>query len=78
MTNLNWQLLVVLAIVAGAAWYVGRAFWRSAHPKKGGCGGCGCSRSPVAKESQAPLIDSGSIMLRPARATTEQKLNQSS
>ncbi len=78
MTNLNWQLLLTLAIVAGAAFYVGRAFWRSAHPKKGSCGGCGCSRTPAVQQSQSPLIDSRSITLRPARTTTERKVNQSS
>jgi FeoB-associated Cys-rich membrane protein len=77
MTGTQWQLIVCLVIVAGAAWYVGRTFWNSAHPKKGGCGGCGCKSSPVATESQGQLISSGSITLRPARAGNEQKLNQS-
>ena len=59
MSGTEWQLFVSLAIVAGAAWYVGRSFWNSAHPKKGACGGCGCKSSPAAKEPQGQLISSG-------------------
>jgi FeoB-associated Cys-rich membrane protein len=72
MTASNWQLWLVLAIVAGAAIYVGRSFWRSMHPKKGNCGGCGChkSASPSAS-SQTPLISADSIVLRPARMPRE-------
>ena len=71
MTQTQLQLFVTLAIVIGAAFYVGRNLWMSAHPKKGACGGgCGCKTSPSAKEPQEQLISSESITLRPARRTS--------
>lgn len=74
--HIDWQLLASLGIVAVAAVYVGRSFWRSLHPKKGDCGGCGCGRAPAAtKEPQSQLIASASIQLRPARSAKNQNLN---
>jgi hypothetical protein len=66
--HIDWQLLASFVIVAVAAAYIGRSFWRSLHPKKGDCGGCGCGRAPAAPEAQGQLISSASIQLRPARS----------
>lgn len=51
------QTLIVIIIVALAAWYVGRHLWRGLRPSpqsacgcSGGCGGCA---------AQAPTADSG-------------------
>jgi hypothetical protein len=67
--TLDWQLLVTLAIVTAAAWYVGRSFWRSMHPSKGACGGCSCSKPATAAPEQAKLIPSQSIQVRRARSS---------
>jgi hypothetical protein len=40
---MEWQLIPVGLLVAGAAWYLGRETWRSWQATKTGCsGGCGC------------------------------------
>jgi hypothetical protein len=65
----DWQLLITLAIVAVAAFYVARSFWRSLHPKSGSCGGCGCSKPASGTPNQGQLISSQSIQLRRARSS---------
>ncbi len=62
------QLLVVAVIVAGAAWYLGRATWRSWRMSKSGCGGgCGCAtKSPPSTQStdQVKLISTDELTFR--------------
>jgi hypothetical protein len=69
MAGSEWQLLIVVAIVAGAAGYVARSFFSSLLAR-GGCGGCG-GKTGKASQADAPLISSDSIVMRPARKSTE-------
>jgi hypothetical protein len=60
----DWQLLVALAVVAGAGFYLVRQTWRAWTAKKDGCGGgCGCAAKKPAKES-APLVSSEELLSR--------------
>jgi hypothetical protein len=49
---MNWQLLIVMGIVALAVGYLGRVLWRSTR----GCTGCGCSAGQKGKTSSAVQI----------------------
>jgi hypothetical protein len=45
---MDWQLVVVLVIVAAAVLYLARASWRAWRGKKAGCGGgCSCAKTPA-------------------------------
>jgi hypothetical protein len=37
------ELALVLALVAGAALYLGVRAWRTFRPRRGAAGGCGCA-----------------------------------
>ena len=49
----GWQELIVAVIVAGATWYVGRAFWRSL----GGRSSCGCGSSNGCARNSNPATE---------------------
>lgn len=54
---MDWQLPIVLGLVAAAAAYLGWQSWRSWHPSRGKCGGCGCiskSDKPTAAQALLP------------------------
>jgi hypothetical protein len=62
----DWQLLLVLPIMAAAASYLGRQAWRSWRGGRSGCGGgCGCG-----KNSAAPASTAGRVTLIPADQLT--------
>ncbi|MFL5245909.1 MAG: FeoB-associated Cys-rich membrane protein [Gemmataceae bacterium] len=67
---MDWQLPVVLLIVAAAAAYVARITWRAwVGSKTGGCGGgCGCANKPA--EAKAQTIQLG---IRRDRTTADRK-----
>jgi hypothetical protein len=52
---IDYQILIVAILIAGASLYVGYRTWRTwAGSKKGGCGGgCGCSAGEKAKASNS-------------------------
>lgn len=50
---MDWQLWLVMGIVAAAGVYLARQTWRLWTARKGGCGGCGCAKSPP---SNAPTL----------------------
>jgi len=41
---MDWQLILVVLIVAAAVLYLGRQSWRMWLGKKAGCGSCSCSK----------------------------------
>jgi hypothetical protein len=62
---MEWQLLVVGVIVAGAACYLGRQAWRSWFGRQSGCGGCGCaSTSAAPANGQASIPPVQQLTLR--------------
>jgi FeoB-associated Cys-rich membrane protein len=63
----DWQLILSLMIVAGAAFFVVRTFLRSLLKKSGCGGGCACSGKSPGASADPPLISSESIQVRPAR-----------
>ena len=64
---MNWQLPIVILIVAGAAGYLGLQTWRSWTGRKAGCGkgscGCGAAKEKASAGSEV-LIPSGQLTLR--------------
>lgn len=54
---MQWQLLAVGLIVAGAVGYLARRAWRTWAGRKSGCGGCGCKPAdrPAARAAVIPL-----------------------
>ncbi len=62
---MNWQLIVVVALVAVAGAYVAWRNWREwANSKKGGCGGgCGCASAKPAAD-QAVLVEQLTVRKR--------------
>jgi hypothetical protein len=61
----DWQLLIVGVIVAGAAGYLARQTWRTWSGKKSGCGGCSCkSTTASASQEQTPLIPAEQLTWR--------------
>jgi hypothetical protein len=63
---MDWQVYLVLPIVAAAAGYLGRQAWRSWRGARGGCGGgCGC-----AKKSAAPAAGSDRVTIIPVEQLT--------
>ena len=62
---MNWQLILVLAIVSVAASYLARSAWRTwGASKRSGCGGgCGCS-------SKAADATNGNVTLIPSERLT--------
>jgi hypothetical protein len=60
---MNWQLLLVALIVAGAALYLGRQTWRTWSGKKAGCGG-GCGCAPTAAGGSSTIIPPDELTLR--------------
>jgi hypothetical protein len=64
---MDWQLLAVGLLVAGAVAYLGRSAWRTWAGVKGGCGGgCGCAKgsAPAADSARGTLIPVEQITLR--------------
>jgi len=65
---MNWQLFIVLVLVALAATYLLRQHWRTwAGTKSGGCGGgCSCpSKANAANDAQStPLIPVEQLTVR--------------
>lgn len=55
----DWQLVVVLAIVAGSAWYVARWGWKSwTGSGNGGCSTCNsCDSSQQGEGKQLVALD---------------------
>jgi hypothetical protein len=46
---MDWQLILVLLIVAAAVVYLARSSWRTWRGRKTGCGGgCSCAKTSVA------------------------------
>jgi FeoB-associated Cys-rich membrane protein len=63
---MEWQVYLVLPIVAAAAAYLGLQAWRSWGSGKGGCGGsCGC-----AKKSPAPAAGADGVTIIPVEQLT--------
>jgi hypothetical protein len=65
--NFDWQIFLVLAVVAAAAAYLGRQAWRTWRASKTGCaGGCGCGTkaAPAAKSDGVTLIPADQLTLR--------------
>ena len=65
--NLDWQVLLVLAVVAAAAAYLGRQAWRTWRGSKTGCGGgcgCGTKTTAAAKPNGVTLIPAEQLTLR--------------
>jgi hypothetical protein len=64
----DWQLPLVLLIVALAVVYLGRQAWRSWRGSRSGCGGgCGCSKNspgPTRAEGNVTLIPADQLRLR--------------
>jgi hypothetical protein len=54
--TLDWQQIVVLAIVVLAVSYVSRAVWRTFTARKAGCGG-GCKSCATGNEPEVVTID---------------------
>jgi hypothetical protein len=64
---MDWQLPLVVVIVAGAAGYLSRQAWRTWSGKKSGCGGgCGCGKTgaPSTSNGSAALIPPEQLTLR--------------
>jgi hypothetical protein len=64
---LDWQLALVLLIVAGAVAYLARQAWRSWRGRGSGCGsGCGTCKTPAAPAShgQVTIIPADQLTLR--------------
>jgi len=64
---MDWQLVVVGPIVAGAAWYLGRQTWSTWSGKKAGCTGCSCKggSAPAGRAAgQGTLIPREQLTLR--------------
>lgn len=62
---MNWQLLLVAAIVACAVLYLGRQTWRTWRGRKAGCGGsCDCGSKSGGK-NQVTVIHTEQLQLRP-------------
>ncbi len=53
--TVDWQLLLVIPIVAVAVCYLARQTWRTWSGKKSGCRGCGCKASPAAQGEVIPV-----------------------
>jgi hypothetical protein len=63
----DWQMLLVVPIVAAAAGYLGRQAWRSWRGGRSGCGGGCCGKnSPAsaARPAQMTLIPADQLILR--------------
>ena len=60
----DWQLLLVVPIVMGAAAYLGRVGWRVWRGGKGGCGGGNCACPGKVTEHNERLIPIKDIVLR--------------
>jgi hypothetical protein len=64
---MSWQLPIVLLIVLAAAAYLARRTWRSLTGRKaGGCAGCGGATS-TPPQGQRTLIPEEQLRLRPWR-----------
>ena len=62
---MDWQLLLVIALVMLALLYLGRQMLRSWRGKGAGCGGCKCSGStPTATSTPETLIPVDQVRLR--------------
>ena len=64
---MDWQLPIVILIVAGAACYLGVQTWRSWTGRKAGCGkgSCGCGKPQEnAAEKAEILIPAGQLTVR--------------
>jgi len=59
----NWQLAIVLLVVAAAAVYVGRVLWKSITANSGGscgsCNSCGTSDEMQPKAKSLVMLDEG-------------------
>ena len=57
---MDWQLAIVVMIVAAASFYLGRRGWRTWFGRKAGCGGsCSCtntSASGNSTPSETPVV----------------------
>jgi attachment p12 family protein len=61
---MNWQLAIVIVLVAAAGLYLARQTWRTWAGKKAGCGsGCGCASQPNTKPHES-LISSEQLVRR--------------
>jgi hypothetical protein len=61
----NWQLPLVLLIVAVAAAYLVRQVWRSWRGARSGCGGgCGCAKNAPPAGGHLTLIPADQLTLR--------------
>lgn len=60
---MDWQLPIVLLIVATAAIYLTRQTWRSLSGKKGCKSGCGCGPK-AAETGQEVLIPADQLTIR--------------
>lgn len=61
---MDWQSIIAVVIVAGAAVYLLQGMWRSWRVGKSGCGsgGCGCKQNQTPRSES--LIPSETIKLR--------------
>jgi hypothetical protein len=60
---MDWQMSIVVVLIAAAAVYVGRTSWRTWLPPKGQCGGgCGCHQQATNKSDA--LIPSDQLTVR--------------
>ena len=50
------QDIIVYFIVAGAAFYVGRGWYRSSQEGGGGCGGCQSKSCRAESQAEKPLV----------------------
>jgi hypothetical protein len=55
---MDWQLLTVGVIVAGAVLYLARQSWRTWAGTKSGCGGCGggCGKPSKTGQTKGPVL----------------------
>ncbi len=59
---MEWQLILVALVIAGAIGYLARATWRTWRASRTGCGrGCGCSTKAPATTS---LINTADLTAR--------------
>ena len=80
MANIDWQLIVALLAVAGAAWFLVRRgmalLQRGKKAGRGDCGSCGsCAAGPsAASGAPAQFVPLDSLMLKNDRQPHEQPI----
>lgn len=58
----DWQNLIAMGLVAGAAGYLGRRSWLALARRKAGCGACSnCPADALQSADGKPLVTLGSM-----------------